>query len=91
MSAQTPRPMCLLSLEEEADLSTKISKVSALADLLNCVYHGPSDGVNPESLEWISAMLFEYAGDVEAIYKKGSDRESEARGVKAPEGPQPSE
>ncbi len=79
MNVETPRPCALLSLEEEADLSTKISKLYALADLLNCVYHGPSDGVEPQSLEWLSSILFEHAGDVYRLWEKGSERESAAR------------
>jgi hypothetical protein len=77
--------MCLLSLEEGSELSTKIAQTFALADLLNCVYHGPSDGLNPESLEWISAMIFDLSGDVYRLWEEGAKRDSEARGVKAPE------
>jgi len=83
MNAETPRPMCLLSLDEESELSTKIAQTYALADLLNCVYHGSGDGPEPESLAWISGMLFEHAGRVEELWKRGEKRDSEARGVKA--------
>lgn len=85
MSAQEPRPYALLTLDESDEATQVLAQAHALADLLNCVYHGPGDGPEPESLVWISALLFEYLGNIEDLMHTGRERAAASRMVKPPE------
>ena len=85
MSAQEPRPYALLTLDESDEATLVLAQAHALADLLNCVYRFPDGGPNPESLAWISALLFEYVGNIEDLINTGRKRAAESRMVKDPE------
>lgn len=78
MEAKELRPYVLLTLDEGDELNSKIAKVYALADLLNCAFEGPDE---PESknLAEIFNMFFIYSQEVKNLWEEGMKRESAAR------------
>lgn len=69
------REITLYFTPEERDrFDESIHKAYAIADLLNCIYHGPSDGPELENLGYISAILFEHTQDIARLWEKGAAR-----------------
>jgi len=76
------RPYALFTLREGDELDVLIRKTYALADLMNCVYHGEGEGPEPENLAWISGELFSYAQKACEIWQEGMQREREIHEIK---------
>ena len=81
MSAE-PRPQVLLTLDEVDALNAKIGSAYAMADLLYSSYLG-ADGPNPESLQYVSGMVFEALSEVKELWGIGQARQEEAAKTEA--------